>query len=380
MSEDEKKTFPEGDGQPRPAPTETAGRPEEAAPPQQADQSAYYQTGGAPPGWPPPGPQGYQGYPSQAAPPMGQWSPPPEKKGFFRKHPLVVVFLLIAVLIGGLFVIIAVTAGVGGGDSGLSAMSFGKKVGVVKVEGVIMDPTEVVAQIHRYRDDKSIKAVVVRVDSPGGMVAPSQEIYYELKKLAEDKHVVVSMGAVAASGGYYVACPAEEIYANPGTITGSIGVVMELVNLEGLFAWMKIKNSVIKSGDFKDIGSPYRPMTKEEKKFLQDFVDNVHAQFERAVAEGRQLPMEKVKEIANGSIYTGEQAKELGLVDELGDLWDAIDRAAELAGIEGKPNVVWPPRKQPDLFSFLNSLAPGLADPNGALVSPARVMYIMRVN
>jgi len=329
---------------------------------------------------PPPGPFGPPGVPPWPAGP-GPLGPPPHSPGgagFLRRHPLLIVLVIVIAAVGIIAVLALALGGVeGDGESGLGG--FGKRIGIVKIEGVITDSKEVVKQVHRYRDDKSIKAVVVRIESPGGVVAPSQEIYSELKKLGEKKPIVVSMGAVAASGGYYVACPAKVIYANPGTITGSIGVVMEMANLEGLFDWMKIKNVTIKSGKFKDIGSSSRPMTEDEKKLLQAFVDNVHQQFETAVAQGRKLDPEKVHELANGSIYTGEQAKALGLVDELGDLWDAIAKAAELGGIEGEPRVVWPPEEVPRFFRAFGSWFHGVAETQERLASPVRVLYLLQV-
>lgn len=331
--------------------------------------------GAAPGGWQQPqGAWGAQGF--------GGWQPPPPKKGFFRGHPLLIIVLffllavLLTVILGGLF------GGRGSGTAAMPAMSaFGKKVGVIKVEGLIMESMDVVDQIHRFRDEGSVTAVVVRVDSPGGTVGASQEIYTELAKLAVDKPVVVSMGSVAASGGYYISCPATVIYANPGTITGSIGVVMEVANLEGLFEWMKIKNYVIKSGEWKDIGSPYREMTREERKYLQDFVDSLHVQFEEAVAAGRDLPLEKVQELADGRIYNGEAARELGLVDEIGTLWDAIDEAGRKGGIEGKPRVIWPPKPRPPLFQEIwGRLLPGLPQNTEIIPSPVRAMYVMSIN
>jgi protease-4 len=267
------------------------------------------------------------------------------------------------------------------GDGMPSMTGFGKKIGVIKVEGLIMESRPVIEQIHRFRDDDSVTAVVLRVDSPGGTVGASQEIHSEVAKLAAAKPVVVSMGSVAASGGYYVSCPATVIFANPGTITGSIGVVMEVTNLEGLFAWMKVKNYVIKSGEFKDVGSPYREMTDEERKYLQDFVNSLHGQFEAAVSAGRNLSSDEVHEIADGRIYNGNQARDLGLIDEIGNLWDAIDDAAKRGGIEGEPRIIWPPRPRPPLFEeFFGRMFPGLAEASSLAPSPVRAMYLMNVN
>jgi len=216
----------------------------------------------------------------------------------------------------------------------------GNRVALVRVEGPIMDSTDVVDEIKEHVKDHSIKAIILRIDSPGGAVAPSQEIYEEVKKASEEKHVVVSMGSIAASGGYYIAAPADVIIANPGTLTGSIGVIMEIPNLEGLMSKIGISTEVIKSGKHKDMASAFRKMEKEDRDILQGVMDNVHEQFIRAVAEGRKLKIEEIRPIADGRIFSGEQAKGLKLVDEIGALEFAISKAAELAGISGEPEVV----------------------------------------
>ncbi len=188
---------------------------------------------------------------------------------------------------------------------------FGDKVALVRVEGIILDSKKTVEQLKRYKEDKSVKAIVIRVDSPGGGVVPSQEIYEEVKKIREkgEKKVVVSMGAMAASGGYYISCPADKIVANPGSITGSIGVIMELANIEGLLEKIGVKSVVVKSGKHKDIGSILRAMSAEEKEMLQRVLDDVHNQFIEAVAKGRGIKEDVVKGIADGRIFTGKQAK-----------------------------------------------------------------------
>ena len=226
-----------------------------------------------------------------------------------------------------------------------SPLPFGDKIAVVEVKGVITQSSEVIAEIHQYLEDDGVRAIVLRVDSPGGGVGPSQEIYREIVKAKRKKKIIASMGAVAASGGYYVACASDRIVANPGTITGSIGVIMQFSNFEDLLKKIGIKGVVIKSGEHKDIGSPFREMTPEEKKIMQDTLDNVHQQFIRAVAEGRKLDPAKVIPIADGRIMTGEQAKQFGLVDKLGNLQDAVDEASKLVGIEGRPQVIYPKRK-----------------------------------
>jgi protease-4 len=216
----------------------------------------------------------------------------------------------------------------------------GDRVALIRIEGVIVDSKETIDEIREYVKDSSIKAIVMRIDSPGGAVAPAQEIYEEVKKAASKKKVLVSMGSVAASGGYYIASPATRIIANPGTLTGSIGVIMEIPNVEGLMNKLGIKTEVVKSGRHKDIASIFRGIKKEEREILQEVMDNVHEQFIKAVAEGRRMHIDDVRKIADGRVYTGEQALKLGLVDELGNLEDVIQTAAKLSGIKGEPVVV----------------------------------------
>ncbi len=218
----------------------------------------------------------------------------------------------------------------------------GEKVALVVVEGVIAESRAVVEQVERYRTQAGVKALVVRIDSPGGGVAPSQEIYGAILKFrrASGKPVVASMGRVAASGGYYVAAAADRIVANPGTITGSIGVIMQLPNVSGLLQKVGISTTIIKSGEFKDLGGGIRDLTPAERKVLQDLLDDVHGQFIDAVAAGRKLDRAKVVPLADGRVFSGRYARELGLVDELGDLRDAIARAASLAGLPENPPVI----------------------------------------
>jgi protease IV len=240
----------------------------------------------------------------------------------------------------------------------LSIVVFGKNIplknsiAMVRIEGPILDSKNAIEEIKEYAKDSSVKAILLRIDSPGGAVGPSQEIYAEVVRAAAKKKVVVSMGSVAASGGYYIASAASRIFANPGTLTGSIGVIMEIPNIEGLMDKIGIKTEVIKSGKNKDIGSTFRKMTKEEKELLQGVMDTVHEQFIKAVAEGRHMKVEDVRAIADGRIFTGEQAKEKGLVDELGTIEDAIAATAKLAGIKGEPEVI----SKKDRFSFTDIL------------------------
>ncbi len=228
----------------------------------------------------------------------------------------------------------------------------GERIGVVEINGMLTSSEPAVKQLIEFKDDDSIKAVILRVDSPGGAVAPSQEIHDEVSRVAEMKPVVVSMASVAASGGYYVSIPAQRILANPGTITGSIGVIMQVTNLQELYGKLGLKNQVVKSGEHKDLGSPLRPMSFEDRQILQSVIDDVYDQFVTAVSTGRKLPLDKVKRLADGRIFTGRQAKEAGLIDELGGMQDAIRAAAELAGIVGEPKLVYPPKDKESVLKY----------------------------
>jgi protease IV len=217
----------------------------------------------------------------------------------------------------------------------------GQRIALIEINGPITNARGTVKQIIKYREDDSVSAIVLRVDSPGGVVAPTQEIFEELRKTRETgKIIVASMGSIAASGGYYIACAADSIVANPGTLTGSIGVIFELPNAEGLMEKLGVNWEVIKSGRHKDIGSLARSMTDEEVRLMQTVVDDVYNQFVDVVTAYRPLSRTKVIELADGRIYTGNQAQPLHLVDRLGTYEDAIALAAEMAGITGKPNIV----------------------------------------
>ncbi len=258
-----------------------------------------------------------------------------------RKHPVLLGLIIVGVILGIFLLSIFFLARFGEEK----AFTFGDKIAVVDIKGVITSSRGIVEQIERLKENNDVKAIILRINSPGGGVGPSQEIYREVLRAKEKKKIIASMESVAASGGYYVACASDVIVANPGTITGSIGVVMEFSNVEDLLKKIGLRSYVIKSGKHKDIGSPLRKMTSEEKAILQGVIDSVHNQFVRAVAEGRDMEERKVRQIADGRIFSGEQAKELGLVDRLGSLQDAIEIAAEMIGIEGKPVVIYPKRK-----------------------------------
>jgi protease-4 len=269
---------------------------------------------------------------------------------FSRRHPFL-FFVLVLVTIGAV-VIITMTALFLSGKR-KAAFDFSDSVGVVEITGVIANPMPVLEALKEMRKNDHVKAIVLRIDSPGGGVGPSQEIYEEIKKTRKTKKVVASMGAIAASGGYYVAAAADHIMANPGTITGSISVIMEFPELKELFRKIGIGASVLKSGRFKDIGSPLRDMTEEERALLQGFIDNVHDQFVEAIVQGRNLSKKEVEAVADGRIFSGAQAKELGLLDSLGNLEDAIALAGKLGGIKGEPSVLFTEKKKFSLWNIL---------------------------
>ena len=278
------------------------------------------------------------------------------------------------IIVGGgtfLFIVLcllAVVVYLAGEDSPGLSLS-GNQIAYLELDGVICDSKEFVEQLKDYGKRAAVKSVVLRINSPGGGVAASQEIYEAVKKFRAEtkKKVVVSMGSVAASGGYYVACGADKIFANPGTITGSIGVIAEWYNYGDLLRWAKMQDVIIKSGTFKDAGSGTRPLTSEEKVYFQSLINNMYNQFVAAVASSRKMKDEDVRKLADGRVYTGQQAKADGLVDELGTFQDAIDAAARIAGIQGEPKILSPAKKS---FSILDIL---LGESRSALsLSPDR--------
>jgi len=256
----------------------------------------------------------------------------------------------------------------------VSLPSYGARVGLVRVEGLLAEPATVIDDL-KFMDDIGVSALVLRVNSPGGGAAASQEIYdYVIRMKDSGMPVVVSMGAVAASGGYYISCPADSIIANPGTLTGSIGVLMTFSNLEELFGKVGVGFETIKSGRYKDTGTWDRQMTEEERALLQTTVDDIHAQFVEAVAAGRNMEPEEVEALADGRIFSGRQAMNEGLVDALGTLEDAVATAGRMAGIRGRPHVQEPVR--PGRLTLLDLIAGTLSDIVPPRVSSAGAMYI----
>jgi protease-4 len=251
-------------------------------------------------------------------------------------------------------------------NEGLALGPLGKRVGLVEIVGDIESSESVVDQLEHMRLDSSVRAVVLRLDSPGGGVAASQEIYEAVRKVRDEgKPVIASMGGVAASGAYYIACAADSIVSNPGTLTGSIGVIMSFPNTEELFKKVGVRFEVVKTGKFKDIGSLSRAMTPEEKALLQGVLSNVYQQFVTAIADGRDMEKSDILPYADGRIFSGDQARDLGFVDRLGDLNDAIQLAGTMAGIKGRPVVVRKERRKVsvlDLFQDKLRLVPGLSE------------------
>ncbi len=280
-----------------------------------------------------------------------------ETRSFTTRHPFLTGFIFMA-MFGVIFF--------GGISYLITKMStqpdpfFGRVtdgIGVLNVKGVIIDTEDLLRDIQMFKEEKTIKAVVIRIDSPGGAVGASQELFTEIKRLGREKPVVASLGSVAASGGFYAAIGADKIVASPGTLTGSMGVIMKFPNLEEIFQKIGYRSETIKSGKFKDIGASNRTITPEERALLQGVIDTVHQQFIGDIAESRALSVEDVTKVADGRIFSGEQAKALGLIDELGNFNDAILLAAQRGGMQTTPfpELVYPPRDAAGILSSLLS-------------------------
>lgn len=270
-----------------------------------------------------------------------------------RKGIFIALIVAAVIIFAGIMVISVVVAL---SDNNMD-LQYGKAVGLVEINGAIASSDDAVRLIKKYRDNNSIKAIVVRVNSPGGGVTASQEIFETIKAARAKKPVVCSMGEVAASGGYYIACGCDSIVANPGTLTGSIGVILSYAMVEELTKKIGIKFEVVKAGAVKDLASPFREMTPQERQLLQDMLDDVHVQFMEAVSEGRGMPMDSVRMIADGRVLSGRQAYQLRLVDRLGTLDDAVTMAGAMAGLKETPRVVKERKRRPSLFDLLTESA-----------------------
>ena len=241
------------------------------------------------------------------------------------------------------------------GDQSSSIHSFGDKIGVIDLEGVIIEPKTVVEQLKKFGDDDSIKAIILHVNSPGGGVAASEEIYRAVKRLRDEKkkYIVASIETVGASGAYYVSSATNKIYADNGSIVGSIGVIAEWVNYGDLLRWAKLKQEVLKVGEFKDTGNPSREMTPAERAYMQSLIDNMYGQFVRAVADGRHVKVEDIKSIADGRVWTGEQALSMHLIDQVADFQSAVYDTAKAVNIKGEPTLVRPYKDRKTLADLL---------------------------
>ena len=268
---------------------------------------------------------------------------------------------LLWVLIGGgafflfvlaVFTLVYLTLHAGGESS---FAGFGDRIGVVDLEGVILDPKAVVQQLKRFGDDDSIKAIVLHVNSPGGGVAASEEIYRQVKRLRDEKHrrIVASIETVGASGAYYVSSATNKIYADNGSIVGSIGVIAEWVNYGELMRWAKLKPEILKVGEFKDTGDPSRDLTPEERAYMQSLIDNMYRQFVEAVADGRHAKKEDIRAIADGRVWTGQEALVLHLIDQVADFQAAVEDTAKSVGIRGEPTLVRPEKNRQSVLDLL---------------------------
>jgi protease IV len=269
---------------------------------------------------------------------------------------------LLWILIGGgafflfvlaVFTLVYLTMHAGSNEAGFGG--FGDRIGVVDLEGVILSPQPVVGQLKKFGDDSSIKAIILHVNSPGGGVAASEEIYRAVKRVRSEKKkkVVVSIETVGASGAFYVASAADKVYADQGSIVGSIGVIAQWVNYGDLLKWAKLKDVVIKTGEFKDTGNPARDLTPAEQAYMQGLIDNMFGQFIKAVADGRGMKYDDVKSIANGKVWTGQEAQSMKLIDSIGDFQKVVDETAKSVGISGEPTLVHPEKDRRTLLDLL---------------------------
>lgn len=332
--------------------------PVSPAPESPRDDNAAAPTAAAPPPPPPPYTEPARPQPPVYATfnPAGTPPPPPRKSrtGVFFFGALSGCLVMLA---GAFFLAILFAAM---NDDNTNELSLGSnKVAIIPIEGEILDGRETLELLERYADNSTVKAMVVRINSPGGAIAPSQEIYSAIRRIKADsgKPIVASLDSVAASGGFYIAAACDQIVANPGSITGSIGVIMQWFDMKDLVKWAKLKPETITSGSLKDAGSPYREMSEAERAYFQTIVKQLHEQFVRDVAHGRngKLKYEEVAAVADGRVFTGEEALRLKLVDQLGSIDDAVLAAGKLAGIEGTPAKLWPKRREATLFDLLGS-------------------------
>jgi protease IV len=267
-----------------------------------------------------------------------------------------------------------------GGDSdSASAFSTGAKIGVIDISGVILDADKVDAQIRKFGDDSSIKAIILHINSPGGGAAASQEIYHEVVRVRQEDHkkIIASVESVGASGAYYIASGCDKIYANDASVVGSIGVIMEWTNYGELLRWAKLKNVVIHAGELKDAGDPSRDLTPKEEAYFQSLVDNMYGQFVHDVAQGRHTTDDKIRPLATGQVWTGQQSLPLGLIDKLGGFRVALIDTARDAGIKGEPSIARPSKDKKGLLAALTDDSEDLFPNPSQLLNHAPGFYFM---
>ena len=299
---------------------------------------------------------------------------------FLLSLVVLAVFVFIALLASMVFSIRRATTPI--------RLTGSKNIAVLEIKGIIMSSARVTEKIAKLKEEEGVRAIVVRINSPGGAVGPSQEIHAELKKLGKKIPVFASLGTIATSGGYYIAAACEKIFSNPGTLTGSIGVMMNFVNLERVYDYLKLEHSVIKSGKFKDIGSASRKISSGEKKLLQGLIDDTFNQFKKAILSNRKLPGKTIKLISDGRILTGLQAKKLGLVDKIGTLQDTIEEITKAAKIQGKPEIIYPLRKKEKFIEYIldysiSNIIGNLKNhfrPGGLLFLPDKLVEVLYEN
>jgi protease IV len=293
--------------------------------------------------------------------------------------------MLIWLLLGGgafvLFIVVLVALALTVGSDESAEFAFSDRIQVVDIEGELVQSRTILDQLKRYEDSNSVKAILLNIDSPGGGVAVSQEIYTEIKRLREkkDKTIIAYLSSTGASGAYYIACASNKIVANPGTIVGSIGVIAEWVSYADLLEWAKLKDIVFKTGEFKDTGSPTRALTDNERKYFQGLIDDMYVQFVEAVSLGRKLDLQEVRSMADGRVFTGRDAKERKLIDEIGNFQDAVDLTAKLTGISGKPRLLRLNRQRVTLLDVLTTDLSRLVPFNGqSMKSQIKFQYLWK--
>ena len=307
----------------------------------------------------------------------GYGVPPPRRRSPWFYIGIIVGSLTAVFLLVTFMVWAAMRSATGSGSSGFGIGT--DSIAVIDVSGVILSPETVDTQLRKFGDDSSVKAIILHINSPGGGAAASQEIYHEVLRVRQENHkkVIASIESVGASGAYYIASACDKIYANDASVVGSIGVIMEWTNYGDLMRWAKLKNVVIHAGELKDAGDPSRDLTPKEEAYFQSLVDNMYTQFVHDVATGRHSTDDKIKPLATGQVWTGQQSLPLGLIDKVGGYRVALMETAKSVGISGEPNVVRPAKIKRGLFSILTDDTDDLFPNPSQLLNHAPGFYFM---